>query len=385
MNMADKRIFFISNSIVPKKDAGGGSVIIYRHLIRLKEEGCKVTIVIFGLGTDYYDNFDHVFIPKKLWYPFLRKKTPLLTDILINLYYSALATKIKFNPATDIILGVLCEISNLVLVKIFKKKYVPFFLFFHDDNIFNRYWADIALTEGHIDKILTEAKYIFSVSRPMATLLETRGGQNTSVLYPIPEVYKGAIKRYKTVDNETLNFCYAGLAMRFQFDIMTRISEAISNIDGKFYCITGELEGFKPCDPETIIVKDKFDTVAELQQFIIQNVDVVVVFYSFDLQHEPRMESSFPSKFLEYAQLGLPILLVAPDYSSLGKWAIENNWLSYVATDDMVILIKTLEKFKDSGYWLACQEQVVRIANNQFNPENIHQQLIQYLNIEIND
>jgi len=367
-----RRVFFLSNTIIPKKDAGGGSVIIYRHLIRLKQEGFKVTIVIFGTGMDYYDEFHHIFVPKKPWYPFLRKTTPLLTDIAMGIYYRALSSKVDLNPATDIALGVLCEVSNLVLVKIAEKTRVPYYLFYHDDNIFNRYWSHTALVKKQLNTILKKARHIFSVSEQMVEFLNGRNAHNTSVLYPIPDIYNGQPKQYNDDRSKSLNFCYAGLAMHIHFDIINRIGTAVKMEGGKFYCVTGAVDGFNSQSPDTIIIKDRFKTVDALRQFMLETIDVSVVFYSFDIQHEPRMESSFPSKFVEYAQLGIPVLLVAPPYSSLGKWAVKNNWLSYVGTDESVEIADMLAKLKEKEYWLACRQQVMEKISSEFNPEEIH-------------
>ncbi len=41
----------------------------------------------------------------------------------------------------------------------------------------------------------------------------------------------------------------------------------------------------------------------------------------FDLKYKDNMEVAFPSKMAEYARIGLPILINAPVYASIVKWA----------------------------------------------------------------
>ncbi|MDB5287598.1 MAG: hypothetical protein JWR05_2547 [Mucilaginibacter sp.] len=366
-----KRIIFISNSVIPKKDAGGGSVLIYRHLMRLKEAGFEVIVVRIGRGTDYFDSFQYVFLNKKPWYPFLRKKTPFLTNITMFLYFKDLSKKINLDSTGDILIGILSEVSNLLLVNIFNRKKILFFLFYHDDNIFNRYWHSNLCSSQQLNSVLSKASFIFSVSEQMVELLHNKNTFQTSVLYPLPDSYKEPAKTYEMVNNRHLQFCYAGMAMHIHFNILDNITQAIEQINGQFYCFTGPLDGFQPKYPDNIVIKDRV-AINELQKFIIQRIDVVIVFYSFDLQHEPRMESSFPSKFIEYAQLSIPILLIAPEYSSLGKWALKNNWISYVNSDDPDIIAKSLGEFNNKDYWIKCQQQVVEHINNEFNPEFIH-------------
>src|ERR1700743_3996053 len=114
----NKRIIFISNWIVPMADAGGGSVVVYRHLKRLKQEGFDIVMVVMRKGLDRYDDeFQYYFLEKKWWYPFIRKNTPYLTDIAALTYLSALSKMINFDAKKDTTLGLLGEFPNLLLLK----------------------------------------------------------------------------------------------------------------------------------------------------------------------------------------------------------------------------------------------------------------------------
>lgn len=362
-----KRVIFISNSIIPKKDAGGGSVIIYRHLKQLEQNGFKIIIVFLGKGVNYIDGFQYIYVEKKWWYPFLRKRTPFFSAITMSLYLKVLLKKLDLIYKNDITLGLLGEIPNLLQLKIFNKKKVPFFLFYHDDTLFNRYWLLNPLGKRQIKAILSKATFIFSVSQQMVNLLRERKIAHTKVLYPIPESYNGAKKSIGHHLNK-LNFCYAGMALHIHFDILDNISQGLKNLNNDLYCVTGPLEGFQPKHADNIIIKPRFDTVNNLFGFMLAEIDVNIIFYSFSLQHEPRMETSFPSKFVEYAQLGIPIVIIAPEFSSLGKWAINKNWLSYISSDKPADIEINLKKFHNADYWQKCQDQVLECAANEFNP-----------------
>ena len=375
--LKNKRIIFISNSVIPEKDAGGGSVVVFRHLKRLKDAGYQIMIIYISSSPAFNKpfpvEFDCICLNKKNWYPPLRRRTPLLTNVRIYFTLNSLLSQVKFSSEHDILLGVLGEVSNLLTLSIKNLFKVPYYLFYHDDTIFNRYALQSLLTTKHVNNILKNADYIFPVSDSLTSLLKAKGINNAETLYPIPEGYNGPFKAHNNYSLKHLQFCYAGMIMmHVHFDILDNISQAIYQFDGSLYCFTGPLDEFQPKYPENIIIRDLLPTINQLQSFIINNIDVVIVFYSFDLHHEPRMASSFPSKFVEYAQLGIPILLIAPAKSSLGMWASKNNWLSYVNSDDPDIIAGTVMKFKNEEYWKKCQQQVLEHINNEFNPDLIH-------------
>jgi glycosyltransferase involved in cell wall biosynthesis len=382
-----KRILFISNSTVPIKDTGGGSVIVYRHLKRLKDAGFQILVIYISnrlTGTSKpVHEFEYFCIKKKRWYPPIRRATPFLTDIRISLTFHELNKKIKLNPGNDLVLGILGEVSNLLALKLKKKLAIPFYLFYHDDTIFNRYALDSLLTTRHIDEILNQADFVFPVSVQLTKLLNARKINQASTLYPIPEGYKGPVRKYRSTNNSSMQLLFAGMIEPIHFATLKKIGQAAANVQGRFYCVA-ELSASHQGQLQAggyLTVKPRFPSTEALFNYITGNIDVLVVFYSFDIRHEPRMLTSFPSKFVEYCHLGLPIFILAPHQSALGQWAVDNSWLSYSPDDDPDSISGFLEKFKDKAFWENCQKQSLRFAQEDFNPKIIHQQFLKHLKI----
>jgi hypothetical protein len=384
MSKALRRIIFISNSITPRRDGGGGSVVVYRHLKRFKDAGHQVVVVILygNLPPDLQvsDEFEYIQLRKKPWYPPLRKKTPLLSSLRIDFTLKSLNKQLKIS-CNDVVLGILCEVSNLLAVKIKERFEVPFFLLYHDDTIFNRYALQNILNAALIGEILTKAAYIFPVSDPLTDLLKDSGIANTETLYPIPEGYSGPFTRTGTALPGSPQLLVSGMLEPIHFPTLKKISRAVDKQNGKFYCVADLPSGQRTAltAGEKIIVRPRFPTNAGLFNFIREKITILLVFYSFDLQHEPRMLTSFPSKFVEYCHLRTPVLIIAPPDSSLGKWAKKNKWLGYLDNDDPDVIAENLEKFNDPDYRECCLRQLRRLTAGEFNPSVIHQQLAKHI------
>jgi glycosyltransferase involved in cell wall biosynthesis len=359
-------------------------VIIYRHLKRLKEHGHTVLVINNNpllYPSQQNGEFEVINLDKKWWFPPLRKKTPLLTNLRTQLYFSAVLQRTCFKPGEDIILGLLGETSNLLILKIYENFGLPYYLFYHDDTLFNRYARHNILSKSHIRKILTGAARIFAVSASLVNLLHAKEFRQTCLLYPIPEGYKGEIRKWDNVNQAHLHFCASGMIEHIHFPILKKAGNAIRQINGVLNCIGNFDKATADQLGESIEIVPRFDTLKQLFRYITSAIDVLVIFYSFDPAHEPRMLSSFPSKLLEYCHLGLPILIIAPPESTLGEWALEKKWHSYLDTDDTENILSAVKKFKDQNFWLKCQQQSLETAGNKFDPERIHRQFISQLNI----
>ena len=384
MDKKNKRIFFISNSTVPLNDNAGGSVVIYRHLKRLKDDGYHVIVVYLNtISQSKKDNIEFEFhcVEKKSWHPPIRKKTPFLTRLRISFTFTDLDKKFQFDQKNDLILGIMGEASNLLFIKLKKRSHIPYFLFFHDDHVFNRYGSENLLTSRNVVDILSNSDFIFSVSDQLTNLIREKKYNQVETLFPIPNGIIGDIKEFGPKNSGELNLAVSGNFGANHFEMLKRIGKAAKEAGSRFFCLSKLPES---CYDQlhwddSVIARPMFPTLLELFDFILNEIDALVVFYSFDPINEPRLLTSFPSKFIEYCHLGLPIIIVAPLESSIGNWAQQNNWQSYVQVNDQAMITLLIEKLKDRSFWNKCKEQSLLFANNKFNPDIIHNQFIQHL------
>ncbi len=293
-----------------------------------------------------------------------------------------LNTEINFNKENDLVLGVLGEISNLLISKLKKRFEVPYYLFFHDDHVFGRSAVGNLLTAANALKVMNYANCIFSVSDPMTEMLLEKGVSNVVTLYPIPEGYNGPRKDGKLQNNKELQLLSAGSAGPVHYKFLQRIGRAAHAAQATFHCVSHfESDYYQEFAESNVIAHSSFPTVKELFEYIITNIDVLVVFYTFDAEMEPRLLTSFPSKFTEYCHLGLPILIIAPPESTLGKWSKQNNWISYVGVDEAAAITREILNLKDVQYREKCADQSLKFAGSLFNPAFIHAQLEKHLQL----
>jgi hypothetical protein len=370
------RIIFISNSVYPSPNAGGGSIVLYRHLKRFENDGVR-TIFINSIRNSPLDSeFDEINIKKRWWFPPLRKRLPILIEFRTWIYYKILIKKVSFKT-NDIIISLLGDYTNLLALKISQKHKIPLFQIYHDDSLFNEFGKLNLLSRNQIQKIIKASKTIFVVSKPMQELLEQNGATQSIILRPIP---KGNLTRsYAVWKNNYLTefpIFYSGLIFEdLHTEILGKIGRAAISSKNSFTLVSSISKNFKSeihfkCKEISII--DSFSKPDDILDFFYKNAGVLLVFYSFKLDKEHRMYTSFPSKFCEYSHLGIPILIIAPPESAIGKWAIENEWKAYINTDNEEVIADFLLKLKTQNFWEICSRQCIEVSQTQFNPDSIH-------------
>lgn len=375
-----KSVYFISGSIIPLADAGGGSVVIYRHLKRLEAQGYSVVIINCNNNIKTVSEFSQINIKKKLWHPPLRKFTPFLSTLRFKMYYRYLDSLLSFKPE-DKIISILEDQGSLLSYVISKKTKTPYYLFFHDDNVFSVYFKSHILHKTHLRKIISDCTHFFVVSESMKQLIINNGSNAVTVLYPIPDGHDVS-KKISDVNFDDLKFCYSGMLMTVHYKLIDSLHQCIQKNGVKLVLISNFDENtklkFTPYKKLEIIYK--IEKLQDLFSYFIKKIDVLVIFYSFDMVEEVRALHSFPSKFIEYCHLGIPILIIAPVESAFGTWAKENEWLSYVCNDNPEEISNMINNFKDELFWIKCQNQCLEYAKTEFNPQKIHSKFSNILN-----
>jgi glycosyltransferase involved in cell wall biosynthesis len=261
-----------------------------------------------------------------------------------------------------------------------KKHGLDLFFIYHDDSLFNRYGYKSILTTRHILSIFSYTKCVFAVSEQMVELLKKNGAKKVELLYPIPNgVFPDIAKPvWRTKFSEEINLAFGGLLFDdLHTEILIKTATALNFLSSNLILFTSSGSGLAK------ELRQKFDnvffypsvSVIILFSEFTKNASALLVFYSFKKDAEHRMFSSFPSKFLEYMAVGLPILIIAPEESTLGIWAKKNNWPLYVSDDKEELIISSLVKLKDEKFWNYCKSRCEEMSATVFNPQVIHEVL----------
>lgn len=378
--MTTPATIYFSSAIIPLKDGGGGSVVIYRHLKRFQQEGYRIVFLNCSPNHKISTEFTQINIPKRWWHPPLRKYTPLLSTFRFWLHHRYLKKRLTFQKR-DKILGILEDNGSLLAQMIASQTKLPYYLFFHDDNIFSKYFEGHLFSINHLKKIIHECHHFFVVSKPMQELLRQNGGKNTSMVYPIPEG-ETQNKELANVNFKNLQLCYAGTILPFHDELIKNIFKAAQSVNGQLTLITNSdlaiANRFRDCDG--IKIFRPLEKLHDLFNILLKKMDVLLIFYSFNLTEEIRTAYSFPSKFTEFCHLGMPIVIIAPEESAIGLWAKEHQWQCYVNKDSVEAISAMVARLQFPDFWEKCSSQSIQLAENEFNPTNIHQRLTLILN-----
>jgi glycosyltransferase involved in cell wall biosynthesis len=112
----------------------------------------------------------------------------------------------------------------------------------------------------------------------------------------------------------------------------------------------------------------------------LRNANALLVAMSFNPRDQMRMQTSFPSKIVEYCQFGKPIIIWGPDYSSAVQWGHKHQSALVVTSPLAQDLVKSLQALATQP-----QEQkrlgnrALEMAREMFNPEKIQQQFLKSL------
>jgi glycosyltransferase involved in cell wall biosynthesis len=108
------------------------------------------------------------------------------------------------------------------------------------------------------------------------------------------------------------------------------------------------------------------------------SADALLITSAFEPAMRKLMETNFPSKLLEFARFGKPLVTWGPDYSTLIRWAQFGNRALCVTESDPRALGVALEKLaasKDEQQRLA--GKALSAMREEFDPEAIQDVFLQ--------
>jgi hypothetical protein len=82
----------------------------------------------------------------------------------------------------------------------------------------------------------------------------------------------------------------------------------------------------------------------------LQSADAFLVPMVFEEKYRRRMETSFPSKLIEFAQFGKPLIIWGPEYCSAVDWTTKIKSAICVTAIGAEELMSSVEKIKQSYF-----------------------------------
>ena len=255
---------------------------------------------------------------------------------------------------------------------------LPLVTFFHD------WWPDASMAYRSIRPLMErafrglyrESKLALCVSTGMKEKLGSH--PNSRVLYPIPGSDLNVRHQRTQIENHDYRVLYSGNIKKYGPMLMNALEvfEDQSNI-------RLEVRGNSSEWPSTIKAQMSSQGVllpyATREEFEVwlETADAFLITQSFDEKLKNQMKTNFPSKLLEFAQFGKPLIIWAPADVSGALWAGETGQALVVDKEDPCCLANAIKQLRDNP---AEQKRLGEAANaaadSCFNPVRIQSQFV---------
>ena len=376
------KILLIS-SVLPQ-DTTGGEVVLYRHLSRWPE-------LKLAIASEESENL----LTKDI---LQLKANPLLTRLTktklsrwahdvrqcLNAFYNTNQVRHYINKhgKPDLILtvahGELCWLAQ----QISQEFNIPLVTFFHD------WWPDLAYVHAWAREVLTnrfkqlyqQSSLAFCVSQDIRQALGTH--PNAQILFPIPTQSVSEKSLTTLTRQESFRVIYAGTLSDIYGSMLQALCTSFQGIPS----IQLKLFGPQPDWPDLLVQQIKADEIyggfLSRDSLVdeLGKANALLVVLSFNQPDQMRMQTSFPSKLLEYCQFGKPIIIWGPENCSAVHWGRKHQSALVVTSSLAQDLVKAIQELATQPEeQLRLVNKALEMAQGMFNPEKIQQQFVESL------
>jgi len=281
-----------------------------------------------------------------------------------------------------VVVTVLDSLYGLVAVDVAQRFQVPLAVIIHDD------WVRLSPGASEVERVaitryqrevLDGADWVWPVSAELANQVGVTPSAPGRILRPIPNGWAGASATWDA-RHERPTLVYAGSNYPGLSDTLVRVARSLAEVSGRLHVITpgGESASELLAEPN-VTLRPPFPTNREALEYIAANATATLIAYPFSPHDTARLATSFPSKLIEYTHLGLPAVIVAPDDSSVARWAVNVGWTANACGLSDADLSPVVHRLANRDGWEAMASQSRRAAEGEFNPSTIHTQFMEDL------
>lgn len=248
-------------------------------------------------------------------------------------------------------------------------------------SFFQDWWPDIAEPHAFAKRVLEQqfrglagdSAVALCVSEGMSKAL---GVASCRVLPPIAASKRSSCRVAGSNVQGRLRVLYSGNLG--EYGPMTKQLLEVTEENRLVEC---EVRGANPVWPEGFARRMRtknrwldFAPRAELEHWLA-GADAFVVPMVFDKAMRRRMETSFPSKLVEFSQFGKPLIVWGPDYCSAVEWARRNDSALCVTSKDARSVVEAFERLAGDRHLQAkYAAKAAEAAAGEFDPSKIQQQ-----------
>lgn len=383
--LEQKTILYISE-IEPTENAAS-SAVIHRHLRSLEDEGYHICVVLTetdGPRPVLPETWSLIQLPRRRAYFPPYRPNALLRFIRWNILDWFVTPKLS-NINVHCIIGVL---SGEYLVNyaawLSEKIRRPLFYFYHDRGE-DLYFANDpkgALRLKNQNLRLLQSPYmekLWAVS-PELNYAELGDSAKQSVLYPLPEQIDGISKPEWSAGAGTgPTIVHIGTIYLETVDSMRSIVSMLQSLGGRLIVYSHRDEPGRSLMkefPATVEFRGFVNDTKKMLKKTIEEAKAFLVVYPDEVRLMPWARESFPSKFVQMVQTGLPGIVIAPAEASIAKWCLANNWKLYSPTSKQESLKDLLLSLDEPVSWNEAAAHSRSVSEGIFSPEKLKAQVL---------
>lgn len=348
------------------KPTSGGEVVLYRHLS--VEPQLKVTTISNPAPSK---------LQRRLSSSRFHSWVNAAEVLRAGYSWDAGLQKLPGSLTPDVVVTVAHGNGYKCAMRVARSKRAPLITFFHD------WWPEMLVLPEAVRKheercfraLYKASTVALCVSEQMLASLGDQPG--AQVLYPIPEVFQQG-EPQTNGSKKVFNVYYSGNLYEYG-PMLRQALEAMENHS----TISLEVRGENPNWPTDF--REKVRSLGRWHSFAprpelntwLDSADAFLVPMVFDPAMRHRMEASFPSKLVEFAQLGKPLVIWGPEYCSAVQWAKRTGNALTVTEADPKSLRHVLERLAASpGERARLAQQAQAAAQTEFNPLVLQEQFL---------
>lgn len=203
--------------------------------------------------------------------------------------------------------------------------------------------------------ILSSAEKVFVMSESMQEHYMNKYGLQTEYL-PHPVILDQFLERtdQSNRDQHEKRVVYTGECTAAQAQCLVDMANVMNLLEGvKFYVYVPksaeQMASIGVCGPNVVVSFAKRNEIPKMQQ----SADILFLPLGFNTSYPDVIKTASPGKMPEYMAAGKPILIYAPSYSYISRYARRHGF-GYVVDKRDIDLLKNSVKFLLNDYELKC-------------------------------
>ena len=373
--MNPPRLLYISD--VAPGPGGGGAIIAQRHLTRLAADGWAITVVTACADSALagrYPDWKCVAVPaRRWWWPPFNPARPALTRLRTALSRRALARVGVTRADADVIVTICWGTTSWLAASLARSWQRPLVAIVHD------WWAEGGTAgDARIGKRVCEtAQNILVVSEEMRAAFAGFGREKVEVLYPLPEERSLPFVVWRDEFARAPAVAHVGTLHPYHVAYLADLAARLAPLGGRLLVVC-------PADNPVLATLRARTSNLEHHDFFSSNLDALrwisaracafTVMYAVSTGAPGSPPTGFPSRLVEFAQLGLPVLLVAPAANPVRAWAVRGNWTAQFDPGDGDTADRLLAALTRRDDWEKLSAETRTAAQGDFDPLRLHMQ-----------